>query len=208
MLYLATASTPLVRDAMRRGLLGQMVTPAEGKMPLPGVTFAADNGCFGKGYPGDERWLAWLDRQPRTSCIFAVAPDVIGDAVATAARSGPYLPTIRSMGFPAAYVAQDGQERFSPPWDEFDVLFIGGTTSWKLDIQARRLTTQAIRRGKHVHMGRVNSLRRHRYADAIGCKSVDGTYLIWGPDVNLPIALGWVHDGRTQRPLFDTQEES
>jgi hypothetical protein len=30
-------------------------------------------------------------------------------------------------------------------------------------------------RGKHVHMGRVNTLRRLRYAEAIGVDSVDGT---------------------------------
>ena len=30
-------------------------------------------------------------------------------------------------------------------------------------------------RGKWVHMGRVNSTRRIRYAASIGCDSVDGT---------------------------------
>jgi hypothetical protein len=52
-------------------------------------------------------------------------------------------------------------------------------------------------------MGRVNSLRRHRYAAAIGCDSADGTYLTRGPDENLPKLLGWVRDGRTQDPLFE-----
>jgi hypothetical protein len=40
-------------------------------------------------------------------------------------------------------------------------------------------------------MGRVNSLRRLRYADAIGCDSADGTYIAHGPDINLPALLGW-----------------
>lgn len=42
----------------------------------------------------------------------------------------------------------------------FDVLFLGGSTAWKLGSAARRLTTEAKARGKQVHMGRVNSLKR------------------------------------------------
>jgi hypothetical protein len=41
-------------------------------------------------------------------------------------------------------------------------------------------------------MGRVNSLRRLRYAADIGCDSVDGTYLAFGPDQNLPTLLTWI----------------
>ena len=42
-------------------------------------------------------------------------------------------------------------------------------------------------------MGRVNSLRRVRYTEAIGCDTVDGTYLTFGPNMNLPNLLGWLH---------------
>jgi hypothetical protein len=38
----------------------------------------------------------------------------------------------------------------------------------------------------------VNSLRRLRHADTIGCNSVDGTYLADGPNRNLPTLLGWL----------------
>ena len=72
------------------------------------------------------------------------------------------------------------------------MLFIGGTTTWKLGPAARRLVAEAKARGKHVHMGRVNSQRRYNYARHIGCDSVDGTYLAFGPDVNLPDVLSWV----------------
>jgi hypothetical protein len=90
-----------------------------------------------------------------------------------------------------AFVAQDGLESLTVPWDDFDVLFIGGTTEWKLGPQARALVADAKARGKWVHMGRVNSERRYRYAHAIGCDSVDGTYLTFGPDENLPKLLRW-----------------
>jgi hypothetical protein len=41
-------------------------------------------------------------------------------------------------------------------------------------------------------MGRVNSYKRLKYAHDIGCQSADGTYVAFGPDVNLPKCLEWV----------------
>lgn len=177
--------------AMREGSIGFIDTPAQGNKRPDGVAWCADNGCFGKGYPGDDKWLAWLAGQDPTGCLFATAPDVVGDAAATLARSAPFLPKIRALGYPAALVAQDGLESLDVPWDEFDVLFIGGTTAWKMGRHARRLIAQAKAHGKRVHMGRVNSQRRYTYARHLGCDSVDGTYLIYGPDVNLPKLLAW-----------------
>ena len=77
------------------------------------------------------------------------------------------------------------------PWGQLDVLFVGGTTEWKLGPDARGLTAAARERGKRVHMGRVNSERRYRYAKAIGCDTADGTYLTFGPDLLLPDVLAW-----------------
>lgn len=199
-MYLANASSHAVRDAMRAGKLGQMVTPAEGRRPLPDVPYAADNGKFGKGYPGDAEWFAWLDTLPRENCLFAVAPDVVADAAATLAESAPWLPKIRAAGFPAALVAQDGLEHLDVPWDDIDVLFIGGSTEWKLSPHAARLARQAKDRGKRVHMGRVNSGRRKAIADLFECDTVDGTFLAFGPDVNLPRLLAWF----TEPTLFAT----
>lgn len=176
---------------MRDGLIGYMDTPAQGNARPEGVAWAADNGCFGAGYPGDAAWLAWLASQDPDGCLFATAPDVVGDADATTARSLPFLPAIRALGYPAAYVAQDGLTSDCCPWPEFDALFIGGSTAWKLGPEARALVAVAKMRGKHIHLGRVNSERRYRYAAAIGCDSADGTYLTFGPDRNLPNLLAW-----------------
>src|SRR5208282_3846784 len=62
-------------------------------------------------------------------------------------------------------------------WDTFDVGFIGGSTDWKLGPEAKRLTTEARKRGKLVHMGRVNSTKRLLVAQRFGCDTADGTYL-------------------------------
>lgn len=184
---------------MSAGELGLIDTPAQRMSRPAGVTWAADNGCFGKGWPGDVAWWSWLVSHAcdASSCAWATAPDVVGDAAATWERSAAWLPRIRQLGYPAALVAQDGLTPSSTPWAELDVLFIGGTTDWKLGADVRALIREAHRRGVWVHMGRVNSARRYRYADWLGCASVDGTYLTYGPDVNLPKLNSW------QEPTLD-----
>lgn len=192
MMYFANPCGDAVVRAMVEGKLGFIDTPAQGNRRPPGVTWCADNGCFSSRFD-ERRWWAFLERHAHeaTTCRFATAPDVVGDAAATAARSRPWLPKIRALGYPVAFVAQDGLEHLRTPWDEFDALFIGGSTDWKLGREAATLTAQAKARGKWVHMGRVNSRKRFDYARAIGCDSVDGTYLVFGPQVNLPKLLGW-----------------
>lgn len=205
MRYYATASGPKVRDAMTRGLLGQICTPAAGNKVLPGVAWCADNGIYGGQYPGDDAYLEWLSARADAAhrCGFAVAPDVVADAAATLARSAPMLPAIRAAGYRVALAAQNGLERLSVPWDDFDVLFLGGDTRWKLSGHARRLAGQARACGKGVHMGRVNSLRRLRTAAWIGCDSVDGTYLTKGPDINLPRLLDYLRRVERQPALWE-----
>lgn len=189
---------------MTTGLLSQIVTPAAGNVVTAGTTWCADNGVFGNTYPGDDAYLAWLGARQNLagSCQFVVAPDVVRgadgsfapDAAATLARSAPMLPKIRALGFPTALVAQNGLEHLDVPWHAFDVLFIGGDDAWKEGPASAMLAAQAKARGKHVHMGRVNSLRRLRIARAMGCDSVDGTFLAFGPDRNLPTLLSWLRE--------------
>ena len=194
MRYYATASGPKVRDAMRTGLLGMIANPASGNRVEAGTDWCADNAAYTGQYPGDDAYLGWLAaRAPHAHrCAFATAPDVVGDAAATLRRSAPMLERIRAIGYPVALVAQDGLEHQPVPWDEIDALFLGGT-AWKLSAAAAELAAKARSRGIWVHMGRINSHRRLRHADAIGCHSADGTYLAYGPDKNLPKLLGWLN---------------
>jgi hypothetical protein len=206
-----------VRDAMRNHRIGFIDTPAQGNIRPAEVIWCADNGCYTSGFPGEEKWLAWLARHAHaaSTCLFATAPDVVGNAVATLQRSLPLLPRIRQLGYRAAMVAQDGLEALPAPWvipwDEFDVLFIGGSTSWKMGQHARDLVAQAKARGKWVHMGRVNSGKRFQYAEAIGCDSVDGTYLTYGPQKNLPKLMSWVNTAEKEPGLrldFSTHQQA
>lgn len=201
MYYFGNPSTPLVRDAMSAGLLGCIVTPGQRNRLPAGARLCADNGAYGAGYVGDQAWFAWLSTLPADRCAFAVAPDVVADAAATLDRSAPWLPRIRHLGIPAALAAQDGLEHLHIPWDTFDVLFLGGSTEWKLGPAAHSLTVEAHRRGHPVHMGRVNSAKRMRYARYLDVDSVDGTYLTFGPDTNLPTVLAWLRETNDQGVL-------
>jgi hypothetical protein len=163
---------------------------------VSGQKWAADNGRYASPHKyTDAKYLAWLRRHDAESCLFATAPDVVGDAVTTLLLSAPMYAPIRALGYPVALVAQDGLEHLDVPWHDIDALFIGGTTDWKLGPGAADLAREARRRGKWVHMGRVNSLRRMRYAESIGCDSADGTYLKYrrgkGEGVGESEIAGW-----------------
>lgn len=190
MRYFATTSGDAVREVMALGLLDQILVP--GKSVVPDVPFALDNGRFGKNPLHLDVWWNRSLTYPLHDCAFMVAPDVVGDATATWEASEAWLPRIRAEGVPAALAAQNGLEELGVPWDEFDVLFIGGDDDFKLGPYAADLTAEAKSRGKVVHMGRVNSRKRILYAHSIGCDSVDGTYLAFGPRVNLPKLLRWM----------------
>jgi hypothetical protein len=200
-----------VHEAMAAGVLGFIDTAGQGFRHMrAGTTWCADNGCFNDAKFDEARWWRFLQDNATDagSCAFATAPDVLGDAQKTLNRSAPWLPRIRELGYPVAFVAQDGADQYPPPWGEFDVLFIGGSTAFKLGPEARSLIAEAKRRGCRVHMGRVNSLKRYRYAEAVGCDSADGTYLIFGPTVNLPRLLNWVRDLHERPALFGIGDAS
>lgn len=184
------------------GLLIQPDTRSMKRRVSEFEVWGADNGCFAKGPDFDlARYLDWLSSMAAFSgsCLFATAPDVVGDPRATVARSLPVLPTIRKLGYKAAMVAQDGFEfmlEADPSlWDRFDVLFLGGTTDWKIGTDPSeawiRMFEEAHSRDKWVHMGRVNSQKRVTIASrGLGCSSGDGNFLKYDPRSQAPLA--WV----------------
>lgn len=190
---------------MVNGALGWIDTPDQcnqGGRP-EGVVWCADNGCFGKKEFSEDRWFTWLKKHTDIEhCRFATAPDVVGDHAATLVRSRPWLPKIRGLGFPAAFVIQDGATIDTIPWDEFDCAFIGGTTEFKLGDTALQICREARRRGKWVHIGRVNSRRRYLRFTSVA-DSADGTIIIRGPRIRLPEVLGWVREHRNRIPLWE-----
>lgn len=205
MIYLVgnrVAGTESLLDEKRIGLMN---TPKNGYRIEPGWIWAADNGCFGKGYPGDEAWVAWLKGfsvDQRKGCIFVTAPDVVGDSKKSLSRSLPFLSVIRDLGYPVALVTQDGMKPDDVPWTQIDWLFIGGTDRHKLGDEAKQLIAAAKYHDKKIHVGRVNSQKRFLAFAALGADTVDGTFLGFGPKVNLPKLLSWIRHHDDHATLF------
>jgi hypothetical protein len=72
-----------------------------------------------------------------------------------------------------AFVLQNDIDRYSSliPWDEIVAVFVGGDDDFKESSTAVELAKEAKDRGKWVHVGRVNTVRRldfwEPYADSI-----------------------------------------
>lgn len=217
---------------MRASYLGQIITPAAGnRLDEQYVEWIADNGIYSNAYPGDQPYLWWLAQHAdmRFRCRFAVAPDVVADHAATLARSLPMFAPIRRVIGRVAMCAQNGATPDNLPWNDIDAVFLAGIVEcvlcryvpalselpattcpycgralveWKVSEMAADIAAEAKARGTWVHMGRVNTQERITRAREMGCDSADGTFLAFGPDVNLPILLNWLYpdDFRFMRP--------
>lgn len=176
MILLLTTSLDTVPDSPHVGRLLQPrhVSRAH-ETAARGIPWAADNDCF-QGLDPDA-YYTMLDRLTGVpNCLFVSVPDIVADPIGTIRGWVRWSEGVRRRGLPIAFVAQDGCEHgFIPPFHTFDALFIGGSTEYKLGPTMERLVRAAKAHGKWVHMGRVNTGRRMRYAAEIGCDSVDGT---------------------------------
>lgn len=185
---------------MRTHKIGLLCQPWGDATPIPGVIWAADNGCFNGAKWREDIWWKWITKQhPLPGCLFAAVPDVVGDAEATYERYLQYAPSLRSIGYRCAYVLQDGVDLDLIPWDA-EVVFVGGSTEFKMSELAIDLAVDAADRGKWVHVGRVNSWPRFE-AWAPFAHSCDGTFLRYGPTKNWPRLEKWI-DRHQSNPQF------
>jgi hypothetical protein len=165
------------------GRIGHLYSPGGQRGPWPEIPYALDNGAwpaFKNGQPWDEkawrdllRWAAFSGLRP----LWALVPDVVGDRAATLERWPEFSPVIRAHGWRCGFAAQDGMTFEDVP-DEDCVIFIGGSTEWKL----RSIGPWAARFPGRVHVGRVNTWDRLVACWRAGVVSVDGT--------------GWFRKGR------------
>ena len=159
----------------------------------------ADNSAF-TGFD-ETLYLRFIDRIPTPDTLeWLSVPDIVGDAEATIDLFHSWQPRLDHLNL--AFVAQDGAEDLQLPWDLFVCLFIGGTTDWKLSQAAADLCAEAKTQAKWLHMGRVNSKKRLRYAYALHCDSVDGTGYSKYSKKYLAPALEYVYQIHNQLKLF------
>jgi hypothetical protein len=164
---------------MYREKFGYMASSAGGGW-MPGVKagckWMLDNDSF-SGKFNIERWqdlqIEYLEY--RENCIAVVVPDVLRDAKATIEKWHEYKSQV-IQGYPRAFVTQNGLTTHMVPWDELDVLFIGGDDEHKL-YESMPFILEAQAKGKWVHVGRVNGIRRLERFWMVD--SVDGTVLVY-----------------------------
>jgi len=143
-----------------------------------GRKFGVDNNAYTTGFIPD-KFFSYLEKLTpyMDNCLFIACPDVVGDSRATIKLWDEWVDKI---GKPIAFIAQDGQECL--PFPDYDWMFIGGTTEWKMGDGAKKCILRAQEIDKPVHVGRVNSLSRFRYFQRLGVYSVDGTSPCFAPD--------------------------
>jgi hypothetical protein len=184
-----TPFEPAVRHLLDTQQIGLMCQPMSNP-PIAGWWWAADNGAFGKNY-NEEKWLRWLSKDhPRSGCVFAVVPDVVGDHGRTRELWARLHPVVKALRYPVAFVLQDGATSDGVPWQEMDCVFVGGTTEFKYSRTAWSLAEEGKERGLWVHVGRVNSWRRLQYWLPIA-HSADGSHISFGPSKNVEDVKRW-----------------
>lgn len=163
-----------------------------------------DNGCY-KRYdpPAIIRMMQRFRGLP--NCKFMVAPDVVGDHEETLCLFWEWLTLIRRYGYPVAFVLQDGVTLETVPFGSIQALFIGGSTDFKKSELVQEIVAEAKRRGKWVHMGRVNSKRRATYAKSILCDSTDGTSSSIAPKETIQLLAPVFAAGR-QMNLYEVEK--
>lgn len=195
--------------AKRPDRLGVLMTPRNGNRIAVAVknatVWAGDNDCFqGLHAPRFLRFVAKVLESGHKPAWVA-CPDVVGDSTTTLRQFDVWEPMLHSLGLPVALVGQDGLEPTAVPWDRLDAFFIGGSTEWKLGDPAATLAREAHDRGKLVHVGRVNSLRRivyfaRRMRDGQAwCDTIDGSgFSAWG-DKRIHLAVRWIDKALADR---------
>lgn len=194
--------------ARRPDRLGVLMTPRSGNRiavaTKAATVWACDNDCF-QGLQA-VRWLRFLAKvvESGSKPAWVACPDVVGDAGGTWRQYHLWAPVMRSLGLPVALVLQDGLEklkhRASLPceWDNLAAVFVGGSTNWKLSDYAADFVREAKRRGKLVHAGRVNSLKRIEYFADLGADTFDGSgFSKWG-DKRIALAVRWIDQAMTK----------
>ena len=216
-----TRSRELVARLAAAGI-GECVT--RGQLPPRRPSWFYDNGAFEDWRAGrafdvlqftrDLRAIRlWVDGgvgrgvlqgQPMTAPDFIVLPDLVGQGDASLAFSLDWLDECAATGVPCYLAVQNGMTpdslrallRSEP---RIAGLFIGGTLDWKL---ATGAAWCALGRelGLPVHIGRVGTVERIEWSQAIGATSIDSALPLW-TTAKMDAFLAAVADAPAPLPL-------
>lgn len=182
------------------GSVGHLYSPGAERGPWLFLPYALDNGAyvaFEKRQPWDEAawrrlllWAAMAGQRP----LWCIVPDVVADRDATLRAWERFAPEVKRYGFRCAFAAQDGMTFGDVP-DGDCVVFLGGSTEWKLSA----IEPWCKRFPGRVHVGRVNTWGRLLTCYRAGAISVDGTGWFTktgGQAADLARFLAYAHEQR------------
>jgi len=146
----------------------QFRTPLTGYRINKKVPYILDNGCFSEFKKN--KWISFcLQGMKDEHCLFIVAPDVVGNHTLTRSRFDYWYNEFEHNKW--GFVLQDGLIIKDIPWDKISAVFVGGTTKFKYSLLCWKALELAKKKGKHIHIGRVNTPKRivyfHGMADTI-----------------------------------------
>ncbi len=173
-----TRSRALVKRLKSSGRFGILVTPAYPKPPRNGLPFAIDNGAYDaymRGEKFDAGALYRTLRGCRTSqARWLVCPDKVADE--DSLQFSLWWERRLRGEWPLLLAVQDGMtpNRVEQNLGRFFGLFIGGTMDWKVQT-GDQWAALAREHNMHLHVGRVNTINRYHWAEAIGANSIDGS---------------------------------
>ena len=178
--------------------IGEMTQPNE--YPPRRAPWALDNGAFklwrsGKPFDGVKFMAvatAAAAREVRPD--FVVCPDVVAGGLDSLKLSLAWAPQLRALGHRLALVVQDGMtsDDVAPHLHLFDVVFVGGTLSWKLATMAL-WADLAHQHGLTCHVGRMGGRGRVLAAKRAGVDSVDSCVPLFSKE-NMATFVGGLSD--------------
>ena len=158
----------------------QLRTPATGYARMDGVQWVMDNGSFSNFEERSFLRMACVGIADR-ECLWIAMPDVVGNHGETVHLFDKYCDLLSRMWIPspdlskkACFVLQDGCNINSVPWERITAVFLGGSDKFKMSRIAYLILKEAKRRGKWVHVGRVNTPPRIHYFYEVA-DSIDGS---------------------------------
>lgn len=188
--------------------MGHLFSPDDKNgTPRQEFPWALDNGVFGAWQSGlsADQWNAdplyrFLDKYGFLMPRWVAVPDWVADRDETIRRWAEHSPALRAYGMPLAFVVQDGMTVSDVPSDA-DVIFVGGSTSWKW--RTLPVWTNSFKR---VHVGRVNTYRLLWMAHNAGAESCDGTGWFRGCRDQLAGLLKYLDESeRGEHPQMELQ---
>lgn len=181
-------------------LMSASPQPKHRLTPRLGTDWALDNGVFGAWQEGrewsEEPFYRYLEEFHYHRPIWAVVPDWVADRERTLHLWGQHAPAVAAFGVPLAFVCQDGMTPSDVPGDA-DIVFIGGSTSWKW-----RTLPMWCEQFPRVHVGRVNSYNLLWQAKRAGAESCDGTGWFRSPDRTREL-IRYMEDSEKEEPQLE-----